>query len=87
MRCEASDSFLLRPTCDYVMGMKIGSLVRYTNLDGEAVYGVVSSGVFKYTELTWKPDAVRVVWTDDGKETSELVEHLLDDNHCGLDLL
>ena len=83
-----TNNFLLAHTCDYVTHMKIGSLVRYTNIDGEFVYGFVCSGVFKYAELSWKPDAVRVVWTDDGKETSELVEHLLDpDDDYGLELL
>jgi hypothetical protein len=67
--------------------MKIGDLIRYEGIDGDFVYGVVSSEVFKYTELADSPDAVRVAWTDDGKETSELVEQVLDPGHGGLDLI
>jgi len=71
------------------MSMKIGDLIRYRNMDGELVYGVVCKGTHKHTfdRGYARRDAIKVAWTDDISVTTELVEHILDPEHDGLDLL
>ncbi len=73
--------------------MKIGDLIEYINLDGDAVYGVVCKGVHESppgmpsTSLRESYDAVEVVWTDDNSVTTEYVEDVLDPEYTGMTLL
>ena len=58
--------------------MCIGDLVKYLNMDGKLVYGIIRSDVFIHSCETDKYEAIRVLWTDDGTETNERLDTLLD---------
>jgi|TARA_R110000796_G_scaffold78948_1_gene175845 hypothetical protein len=58
--------------------MCVGDLVKYLNMDGELVYGIIRSDVFIHSCETDKYEAIRVLWTDDGTETNERLDTLLD---------
>ena len=64
--------------------MRIGDLVKYWNLDGDIVYGIIRSDVFIHSCETDKYEAIRVLWTDDGTETNERIETLLDPAEEGI---
>jgi len=92
MRSRARNSILLAPSCAYVIRMYIGDLVKYWNLDGNAVFGIVTSDVFVVSKDTfahparaWEGEAIRVLWTDDGDETIERMDTLLDPMEEGIE--
>ena len=58
--------------------MCVGDLVKYLNMDGKLVYGIIRSDVFIHSCETDKYEAIRVLWTDDGTETNERLDTLLD---------
>jgi len=66
--------------------MKVGDLVKYWNYDGDIVYGIIRSDVFIHSCETDKYEAIRVLWTDDGTETNERIETLLNPAEEGIGL-
>jgi hypothetical protein len=68
------------------MYMTEGNLVKYRNMDGELVYGITMSDVFIHSCVTEDYEAIRVLWTDDGTETNERIETLLDPAEEGIGL-
>ena len=55
-------------------------------MDGELVFGIITSDVFIHSCVTEKYEAIRVLWTDDGTETNERIETLLDPAEEGVGL-
>ena len=68
------------------MYMTEGDLVKYRNMGGELVYGITMSDVFIHSCVTEDYEAIRVLWTDDGTETNERIETLLDPAEEGVGL-
>jgi hypothetical protein len=69
--------------------MKVGDLIEYINLEGKRVYGVVCKGVHKHSfeQSLGTRDAVKVAWTDDASTTIEVLDHILDPEVPGLELV
>ena len=65
--------------------MRTGDLVKYWNLDGDIVFGITTSDVFVHSDDMWKGEAIRVLWTDDGDETIERMDTLLDPMEEGIE--
>jgi hypothetical protein len=59
----------------YKSNIKIGSLIRYSNIDGEEVYGIVLE-YYDYYE-NYREAAVKVHWFDDPEITFESISRLV----------
>ena len=66
------------------MYMTKGDLVKYWNMDGELVFGIITSDVFIHSCVTEKYEAIQVLWTDDGTETNERIDTLLSPTEEGI---
>ena len=90
-RCVVRNSFLLRRIRSYIVSMKIGDTIEYTNLDGDVTYGIVCEGLHKHTFDTTAGakyhDAVKVAWMDDASVTTELVDDILNPEYEGIVLV
>ena len=58
--------------------IKNGTLLLYSDIDGDNIYGVVTGFVERHEK--YLSPAVRVLWLDDDEPTYETVEALLDES-------
>jgi len=65
--------------------MKEGSLVQYSNMDDELVYGVITKNLKHHQEL--KGPAVVVVWFDDLKPTTEAISAIKDPEQAYIEVI
>lgn len=59
----------------YKSNIKIGSLIRYSNIDGEDIYGIVLEYYDYYKN--YREAAVKVRWFDDPEITFESISRLV----------